>query len=253
MCLGLDSLPVFLTYHASIQTKRAELSLFLRTTKYILGTPSSPAGNHNITAVPRFIFENFRVCRHYIVVSHPAKNDCSESSQATTTSSECQMVNSGWYGVRVRAKSESQVSNALSARGFKAFLPTQHVRRRWSDRVKNVEVPLFPGYLFCRFRPEERVRVLEAPAVIQIVGIGATPIPISDSEIQDIRTMVDSHLTLTPWPYLHTGQHVHIERGPLAGIDGIVTQAQDGNSRVVVSIALLQRSIATEIERDWVA
>jgi transcription antitermination factor NusG len=162
------------------------------------------------------------------------------------------MVSSGWYGVRVRPKSEAQASIALSARGFEAFLPTQHVRRRWSDRVKNLEIPLFPGYLFCRFRPEERIRVLEAPAVIQIVGIGATPIPVSDTEIEDIRTMVDSHLTLTPWPYLHTGQRVRIEHGPLAGIDAIVTNAQDGNSRVVVSIALLQRSVATEIERDWI-
>jgi transcription antitermination factor NusG len=163
------------------------------------------------------------------------------------------MVSKGWYGVRVRSNGEAQASSELSAREFEAFLPTQRVRRRWSDRVKRLEVPLFPGYLFCKFWPQERVKVLEAPAVIQVLGIGGTPIPVSDTEIADIRTLVDSHLTITPWPYLSTGQRVRIGHGPLAGIDGIIANAQDGNSRVVVSINLLQRSVATEIERDWIA
>ena len=163
------------------------------------------------------------------------------------------MVSKGWYGVRVRPKSEALASSELSARGFEAFLPTQHVRRRWSDRVKTLQVPVFPGYLFCRFQPEERVKVLDTPAVIQILGIGKTPIPVSDTEIEAIQTMVTSHLMLTPWPFLRSGQRVRIEHGPLAGIDGIVTKADDGNPRVVVSVTLLQRSIATEIERDWIS
>lgn len=162
------------------------------------------------------------------------------------------MVSKGWYGVRVRPKGEARASSELSARGFEAFLPTRHVRRRWSDRVKTLEVPVFPGYLFCRFQPEERVKVLDAPAVIQILGIGATPIPVSDTEIAALQTMVTSRLMLTPWPYLRSGQRVRIGHGPLAGIDGIVTQAEDGNPRVVVSVTLLQRSVATEIERDWI-
>lgn len=163
------------------------------------------------------------------------------------------MVNKDWYGVRVRPKDEARASSGLAARGFEAFLPTRHIRRRWSDRVKTLEEPLFPGYLFCKFRPEERVKVLDAPAVIQILGIGATPTPMSETEIEDLQTMVSSRLMLTPWPYLRSGQRVRIGHGPLAGIDGIVTQAEDGNSRVVVSVSLLQRSVATEIERDWIA
>jgi transcription antitermination factor NusG len=162
------------------------------------------------------------------------------------------MMSKSWYGVRVKPKGEHRASNELSARGFEAFLPTRHVRRRWSDRIKTLEVPVFPGYLFCRFRPEERVNVLDAPAVIQILGIGATPIPVSDSEIEALQTMVTSQLMLMPWPYLQSGQHIRIGHGPLAGIDGIVTKAEDGNPRVVVSVTLLQRSVATEIERDWI-
>lgn len=157
-----------------------------------------------------------------------------------------------WYGVRVRTKCEDRAASELSARGIEAFLPKRQVRQRWSDRVKSMQIPIFPGYLFCRFQPEERVKVLDAPAVIQVLGVGATPIPISDAEIGAIQTMVASCLTLTPWPYLHSGQHVRIENGPLAGIDGIVIEAEDGKPRVVVSVTLLKRSVAAEVERDWI-
>lgn len=162
-------------------------------------------------------------------------------------------MSKGWFAVRVRPKSETRASSELSARGFEAFLPTQHVRRRWSDRVKTMDVPVFPGYLFCRFQPEERVNVLDVPAVIQILGIGATPIPVIDAEIEALQTMVATQLMLRPWPYLHSGERVRIGHGPLAGVDGIVTKAEDGNSRIVVSVTLLQRSVATEIERDWIS
>jgi transcription antitermination factor NusG len=158
-----------------------------------------------------------------------------------------------WYGVRVRPKAEVQASAELSARGFEAFLPTRHVRRQWSDRVKTLEVPVFPGYIFCKFQAGERVRVLDAPAVIQILGIGGTPTPVSEAEIATIQAMVISRLMITPWPYLSSGQHVRIEHGPLAGIDGIVAKSEDGKSRVVVSVTLLQRSVAAEVERDWIS
>lgn len=162
------------------------------------------------------------------------------------------MTNESWFGVRVRPKGEARASNALSMRGFEAFLPTRKVRRHWSDRVKTLDEPLFPGYLFCRFDPRERIRILDVPAVIQIVGIASTPVPVSDAEISALQTMVTSRLMLTPWPYLSCGQQVRIGYGPLTGVQGIVTRAEDGNPRVVVSITLLQRSVATEIERDWI-
>lgn len=157
-----------------------------------------------------------------------------------------------WFAVRVRPKGEVRASDELLARGFEAFLPTWRVRRRWSDRVRALEVPVFPGYLFCRFQPLERVKVLAAPAVIQVLGIGGTPIPISDAEIEAVQTIVHSRLTVAPWPYLRSGQCVRITHGPLAGIHGIVVKAEDGKSRVVVSVTLLQRSVSAEIERKWV-
>jgi len=163
------------------------------------------------------------------------------------------MESKAWYAVRVKPKGEGQASDELSTRGFEVFLPTHHVRCRWSDRVKTLKLPLFPGYLFCRFRPGERVGVLDAPAVIQVLGIGRIPIPVTDAEIEAIQKMVASSLTLTPWPYLRSGQRIRIEHGPLAGIDGIITDAEDGKTRVVVSVTFLQRSVAAVIERDWIA
>jgi transcription antitermination factor NusG len=118
--------------------------------------------------------------------------------------------------------------------------------------MKMLDVPVFPGYLFCRFDPGERTRVLDTPAVIQVLGIGGTPTPVSEAEIRAIQTMVTSRLLLMPWPYLQSGQHVRIDRGPLAGVDGIVAKAEDGKPRVVVSVTLLQRAVAAEVERDWI-
>ncbi len=89
--------------------------------------------------------------------------------------------------------------------------------------------------------------------MIQVLGIGGAPTPVSDAEIATIQTMVVSRLMITPWPYLRSGQHVQIKRGPLAGIDGIVAKSEDGKPRVVVSVTLLQRSVAAEVERDWIS
>jgi transcription antitermination factor NusG len=138
----------------------------------------------------------------------------------------------------------------LSLRGFETYLPVCRVKRNWSDRIKIIDEPVFPGYLFGRFHLADRVRVLEAPGVKQIVGIGNTPEPISDSELDNLRTLVSADTLVEPWPYLPAGQRIHIDRGPLAGVEGFVVRAEQGALRIVVSLDLLQRSVATEIDRD---
>jgi transcription antitermination factor NusG len=138
----------------------------------------------------------------------------------------------------------------LSLRGIENYLPTRRVKRKWSDRVKIIDQPLFPGYLFGRFRLEDRIRILQAFGVKQIVGVGNALAPISDSEIDNLRTLVDAKTMLVPWPYLYAGQRVRIDRGPLAGVEGYVVRADQGALRIVVSVDLLQRSVATEIDRD---
>jgi transcription antitermination factor NusG len=155
-----------------------------------------------------------------------------------------------WFAIRTSPRSELRAASELSLRGLENYLPTRRVTRKWSDRVKIIDEPLFPGYLFGRFHPDDRVRVLQALGVRQIVGIGHTLAPISDSEIDNLRTLVSANTTLVPWPYLYAGQRVRIARGPLAGVEGFVVHAEQGALRIVVSVDLLQRSVATEIDRD---
>jgi transcription antitermination factor NusG len=157
-----------------------------------------------------------------------------------------------WFGIHVRSRCEVQAHRELTQRGFETFFPSRVVTRRWSDRTKQVTIPLFPGYLFCRFDLDHRFRILNTPGIADIVGAGHVPISIPESEIQSLQTLVSSKVVLVPWPFLKIGQRVQLERGPLAGVEGIVIQAEDGCSRVVVSVGLLQRSVATHIEREWI-
>jgi transcription antitermination factor NusG len=156
-----------------------------------------------------------------------------------------------WFAVRVKSNCERTVSTLLEQRGYQRFLPTCKVRTRWSDRIKSADQVLFPGYVFCSFNPAYRLPILSTPGVLHVVGVGKEPAPVSEPEITALWTTLQSGVAVGPWPYLQSGDWVIVERGALAGVEGIVTHFK-GEYRLVVSIALLQRSISAEIERDWV-
>ncbi|PYV42583.1 MAG: NusG-like protein [Acidobacteria bacterium] len=156
-----------------------------------------------------------------------------------------------WFALRVRARSAKTTATLLGHKGYEWFLPLYKSKRRWSDRVKELELPLFPGYLFCRLDLDNRLPVLQTPGVVNIVGIGKTPIPLEDEEISAIQCIVKSGLSAQPWPFLQLGQQVRIDRGPLSGLEGIVVHLKSQH-RLVVSIKLLERSVAVEIEAGWV-
>ena len=158
-----------------------------------------------------------------------------------------------WFAIHVRSRCEFQTHRDLSVRGFESFLPLHKVRRKWSDRIKMLDMPLFPGYLFSRFDPDNRLAIMKLPGVAHIVGVGQKPAPVDDSEIASIQRLVNSKVPVVPWPYLHAGQRVTIDHGPLAGVEGIVVRAEDGKPRVVVSVTLLHRAVSAEIEREWIA
>lgn len=136
-------------------------------------------------------------------------------------------------------------------KGFEAFLPLYRCRRRWSDRVKVMELPLFPGYVFCRLNVQYRFPLLTIPGALHFVGVGKTPAPIDDVEIRAIQTLVQSDMQTEPWPFLEAGERVRLEYGPLAGLEGFFVEARN-QRRIVVSVSLLRRSIAVEIEQEWV-
>jgi transcriptional antiterminator NusG len=158
---------------------------------------------------------------------------------------------SRWFALRVRSNYERVAQLHLRQRGYEEFAPAYHQERSWSDRKKIVEQFLFPGYVFCRVNPSMRLPVLTIPGVVGLVGFGKIPAPVPDQEIEHVRTMVQSGLLVTPWPFLEIGQGVLIERGPLSGVEGILQEVK-GRFRLVVSISLLQRSVSTEIDRNWV-
>ncbi|MGA9732940.1 MAG: UpxY family transcription antiterminator [Candidatus Acidiferrales bacterium] len=169
-----------------------------------------------------------------------------KSSQQPDTP-EVMSVAFPWFALQVRARQEASVSEQLGGQGYERFLPLYKVRKRWSDRIKKMNAPLFPGYLFCRFDPHDRLPILKTPGVIQIVGFKDGPTAVDESEIRSIQTLVASGVPHQPWPFLSTGDRVRIESGPLAGLEGILAEVKRSH-RLVLSVTLLQRSVAVEID-----
>lgn len=158
--------------------------------------------------------------------------------------------NQAWFALAVIPRKEKSVVKALRAKGFEAFLPLQVVRRRWSDRMQDVELPLFPGYVFCRLDPVQRMPILRIPAVHAILGDRTAPESVPDSEIEALRVACNSGIDAVPCPFLAVGAKVRIAEGPLSGIDGILVEAKP--TRLVLSVSLLQRSVSLEIDRAWI-
>lgn len=156
-----------------------------------------------------------------------------------------------WYAVQVRTNAEQRLRNALSQKGYQVFLPTYLECRQYSDRVKKIDAPLFPGYLFCRLDADRRLPILTTPGVHSIVGQGGIPQPVEESEISDIQRALNSGASAIPWPYLRAGDSVEIKMGAFTGLHGVLVNVR-GIDRLVLSIHLLQRSIAVEIDRTWV-
>jgi transcription antitermination factor NusG len=169
---------------------------------------------------------------------------CPEASQKAADSAR-------WFALTVRYQHERRVEGALCSNGVQTFLPMFRSRRRWSDRIKQQEAPIFPGYVFVRFSLPERASVLNTPGVARIVGFGGRPVPLEDQEVGNIRAALDSNLTLGPWPYLQAGDKVRIERGPLRGIEGILLREKTG-FRLVLGVEILQRSVAVEVDPEMV-
>jgi len=155
-----------------------------------------------------------------------------------------------WFALRVKSRCEKIVSTIVQNKGFQEFLPVYQSRRQWSDRVKSLEMPLFPGYVFCRLNPQNRLPLLTIPGALHFVGIGKAPVPIDDMEINAIQSAVRSGLSTEPWPYLEIGDRVQLEDGPLSGLEGILVGTAKEH-RLVVSVSLLKRSMAVTIERHW--
>ena len=153
-----------------------------------------------------------------------------------------------WYAVWSRSRHEKMVASALSNAGITNFLPLVTETHRWSDRRKSVDVPLFPGYVFVRIpnSAEAHLRVRKTSGVVQFVGNRQGAVPIQDKEINDVRTVLEERVSCSPYPFLQLGQRVRIRGGAFDGIEGVLV-GRDSASKLVISIELIQRSLAVSV------
>jgi transcription antitermination factor NusG len=154
-----------------------------------------------------------------------------------------------WFALQVRAKYEFIASEMLRAKGYEEFVPSYRCRRQWSDRVKELELPLFPGYVFCRFNGVALAPVVTTPGVTRFVMRGANELAtISDEEIQAIRNALKHDMSVMPWTEAAIGKTVQVRSGPLAGVGGILTGFKNRNY-LVITIEAIQRSVAVPAEQ----
>jgi transcription antitermination factor NusG len=157
-----------------------------------------------------------------------------------------------WYALRVKARSEIQVAATLGAKGIETYVPLCKTSKKWADRVKVSQTPLFPGYVFSRFNVNNRLPILVTPNVIQVLGIGKTPVSIPDSEIENLFLVGAADVPKSSVNMPDAGEKIFIRKGPLAGVEGILIRANRG-SRLLVNVTILRRAVAVEIEQSWVS
>jgi len=152
-----------------------------------------------------------------------------------------------WYATYVCSRHEKQVLSQLQERKISCFLPVYRSVRRWKDRRKELELVLFPGYVFVHIDLKDRLRILQLPSVVRFVSFNGQPAPLQDSEIEILSKGLASGIRAEPHPYLKVGQRAHVRSGPLAGANGILVRRKD-KFRIVLSIDLIMRSVAVEVD-----
>ena len=156
-----------------------------------------------------------------------------------------------WYAVRVKSNREWITAQALKGKGFPVCLPYYRDWRRHANGAQAIELPLFPGYLFCCFDLNKRLPILTVPGVVHIVSYGKTPQPVDEREMAAVLSVMQSGLPARPRRFHSIGQSVELDRGPLAGTQGVIL-SYTGEEEFVVSVSLLQRSIAVKVDRNWI-
>jgi transcription antitermination factor NusG len=156
---------------------------------------------------------------------------------------------SRWFAIQARSRHEKVVESHLELRKVEHFLPMMKRVSQWTDRKKEIRVPLFAGYCFARFSLEDRVPVLQSQGVVRVVGSAGKPEPIPDEEINALKKVINNSCAYICYPFLKEGMLVEVINGPLQGVKGRLIRGAR-NSRLVLSISLIQRSVSIEIDAD---
>lgn len=155
-----------------------------------------------------------------------------------------------WFAVHVKTRHEKATAATLAGKGYEVFLPLYKASRNWAGRRGLVDLPLFQNYIFCRFEFNDRLPILKTPGVMHIVTYGSSPAPVDPHELEYLRKIVTSSLAAEPCTWFERGQKVKLVCGPLKQVEGIVVDVNN-RSMLIVSITLLQRSVAVEIDPLW--
>ncbi|NJD68482.1 MAG: hypothetical protein C3F12_09640 [Candidatus Methylomirabilota bacterium] len=169
-----------------------------------------------------------------------------------TSTNLCRAIRMGtprWYALRTRSRHEKRVSAQVDSRGIEVFLPLIGRRNRWKDRTVKVELPLFPGYCFAHFAWNDRLQVLTAPGVVEVLGVGGQGVPVAETEIENVRRLVTSTLRVDPYPFLEPGRAVEVRRGPLKGLRGFLVR-KAAKARLVIAVSLIRQGASVEIDAD---
>ncbi|MGA7219148.1 MAG: transcription termination/antitermination NusG family protein [Candidatus Sulfotelmatobacter sp.] len=157
-----------------------------------------------------------------------------------------------WFAIQVRPKTECAAMAGLQSRGYETYLPTYYSKRQWSDRVKTLKLPLFTGYLFCKFTAAASGPIITTLGVIRILGNGSVPVPVLDAEVASLKNIeTATGVRPYPWPTLKAGDEVCVSVGPLRGLIGVLLCVKN-TSTLVVSVPLLRRAIAVAMDKEWV-
>jgi len=152
-----------------------------------------------------------------------------------------------WYALYTSPRHEKRVAQQFERRLIPCFLPLYRSVRRWKDRCKELELALFPGYVFVRIAPRNKLQVLKVPGVVKLVMFNGQPSALLEAEIESLRRGLAGHVSMVPHPYLRIGRRVRLKGGPMAGLEGILRRRKDG-LRLVVSIEMLTRAVAVEVD-----
>ncbi|MFZ0964591.1 MAG: UpxY family transcription antiterminator [Terriglobia bacterium] len=171
------------------------------------------------------------------------------NEEESRRSVESELPSAHWYALHTYPRHEKRVNEGLGSRAIESFLPLYEVMHRWKNGLRvRVELPLFPGYLFVRIDPRQRVKALSLPGAIAMVGSASGPWALPDAEIVSLRAQLQSR-KFEPYPYLTVGQKVRIKAGPLAGLTGFLVR-QSAGLRVVLSMDLIRQAAAVEVDAD---
>jgi transcription antitermination factor NusG len=157
-----------------------------------------------------------------------------------------------WYALYTCPRHEKRVAEQIEQRRISCFLPLYRSVRRWKDRRKEIELALFPGYVFVRVALQDRLQVLTLPGAVRLVTFNGQPAVLPEAEIELLRRGLAARARMVPHPYLRIGCRVRLRSGPMAGLEGILRRRKEG-LRLVVSIEMLMRAVAVEVDEADVA